>query len=100
MGANGGPIMRQPRPAERTDGRIVKVDPQTGRTVRVYPMPDGGGVHGVLYADGSLWMTCFQWNVIARVHPDAGGSAELARRVNLARDTLVAELNCRTPRAS
>ncbi|HEX5184040.1 MAG TPA: molecular chaperone DnaJ [Allosphingosinicella sp.] len=38
--------------------------------------------------------------LIARVHPDAGGSAELARRVNLARDTLIAELNCRTPRAS
>jgi DnaJ family protein C protein 19 len=38
--------------------------------------------------------------LIARVHPDVGGSAELARRVNLARDTLVAELNCRTPRAS
>ncbi len=38
--------------------------------------------------------------LIVRVHPDAGGSAELARRVNLARDTLVAELNCRTPRAS
>jgi hypothetical protein len=38
--------------------------------------------------------------LIARVHPDTGGSAELARRVNLARDTLVAELNCRTPRAS
>jgi curved DNA-binding protein CbpA len=31
--------------------------------------------------------------LIARVHPDAGGSPELARRVNLARDTLVAELN-------
>jgi hypothetical protein len=38
--------------------------------------------------------------LIARVHPDTGGSAELARRVNLARDTLVAELNCRRPRAS
>ena len=29
--------------------------------------------------------------LIARVHPDAGGSAELAHRVNAARDTLVAE---------
>ena len=38
--------------------------------------------------------------LIARVHPDAGGSAELATRVNNARDTLVAELNRRTPRAS
>ena len=38
--------------------------------------------------------------LIARVHPDAGGSAELANRVNVARDTLVAELNRRTPQAS
>jgi DnaJ family protein C protein 19 len=38
--------------------------------------------------------------LIARVHPDAGGSAELAHRVNAARDTLIVELNRRTPRAS
>lgn len=38
--------------------------------------------------------------LIARVHPDKGGSADLAYRVNLARDTLVAEMNRRTPRAS
>ena len=38
--------------------------------------------------------------LIARVHPDAGGSQELANRVNVARDTLVAEMNRRTPRAS
>jgi DnaJ homolog subfamily C member 19 len=36
--------------------------------------------------------------LIARVHPDAGGSAELAIRVNAARDALIAELN--RPRAS
>ena len=33
--------------------------------------------------------------LIARVHPDAGGSADLAVRVNAARDALVAELNRR-----
>ena len=38
--------------------------------------------------------------LISRVHPDLGGSAELAERVNVARDTLVAEMNRRTPRAS
>ena len=38
--------------------------------------------------------------LIARVHPDAGGSAELAHRVNSARDTLVAEMNRKPPRAS
>jgi len=30
--------------------------------------------------------------LIQRVHPDAGGSAELATRVNAARDVLLAEL--------
>lgn len=38
--------------------------------------------------------------LIAKVHPDAGGSDALATRVNQARDTLVAEMNRRTPRAS
>ncbi|MDQ3139802.1 MAG: J domain-containing protein [Pseudomonadota bacterium] len=38
--------------------------------------------------------------LIAKVHPDKGGSAELANRVNVARDTLVAQMNRRTPRAS
>jgi len=35
--------------------------------------------------------------LIARVHPDAGGSAELATRVNAARDALIEELR-RAPR--
>lgn len=38
--------------------------------------------------------------LIGRVHPDAGGSTELARRVNGARDILIAELSRRSPRAS
>jgi len=33
--------------------------------------------------------------LIARVHPDAGGSADLATRVNAARDTLLNELKKR-----
>ena len=38
--------------------------------------------------------------LIAKVHPDTGGSADLAERVNAARDALVAEMNRTTPRAS
>jgi len=38
--------------------------------------------------------------LITKVHPDAGGSAELANQVNAARDTLLAELNRIPPRAS
>lgn len=38
--------------------------------------------------------------LIAKVHPDTGGSADLAHRVNAARDTLVAQMNRKPPRAS
>ena len=38
--------------------------------------------------------------LIVKVHPDAGGSAELAHRVNAARDALLAEMNRKPPRAS
>ena len=38
--------------------------------------------------------------LIARVHPDTGGSAELAPRVNAARDALLSDLNRKPPRAS
>ena len=34
--------------------------------------------------------------LIQRVHPDTGGSAELANRVNAARDTLIADLTRRS----
>lgn len=37
--------------------------------------------------------------LIAKVHPDSGGSDALASRVNLARDALVAELRRGPPRA-
>ena len=35
--------------------------------------------------------------LIARVHPDVGGSADLARRVNAARETLLSEARNRVP---
>src|ERR1035437_61167 len=69
MAANGGPLGRLPRADELKYGRVVKVDPETGRTVGLYKVPDEGGVHGLVFADGSLWMTCFKWNVIARIDP-------------------------------
>lgn len=38
--------------------------------------------------------------VIARVHPDAGGSAALAHQVNAARDLLIGRMNRSGPHAS
>ena len=49
---------------------------------RLLEVPVGAGPQDIADAHRRL---------IARVHPDAGGSAELARRVNVARDVLIAE---------
>ena len=40
-------------------GEIFKVDPETGETLARYPIPDGGGTHGVeydSYDEGHLWV--------------------------------------------
>jgi preprotein translocase subunit Sec63 len=70
------------------------------RRAPAMPLPDARRLLG-LSEDASLEdIRAAHRRLIARVHPDAGGSAELAERVNAARDTLIAEMNRRTPRAS
>lgn len=48
---------------------------------------------GVPASAGEKEIRAAHRRLIGRVHPDAGGSAALAGRVNAARDLLVAELN-------
>jgi hypothetical protein len=71
--------LRKPKPMPVEDAR------------RLLGLDEAASLHDIRAAHRRL---------IARVHPDIGGSAELAERVNVARDTLVAEMNRRTPRAS
>ena len=72
------------------------------RGTRVKPMPvaDARRLLGVGETASLEEIRAAHRRLIAKVHPDVGGSAELAERVNIARDTLVAEMNRRTPRAS
>ena len=51
-------------------------------------------------ADGPEAIRAAHRRLIARVHPDAGGTRELAARVNNARDILIADWNRRAHRAS
>jgi curved DNA-binding protein CbpA len=50
--------------------------------------------------DGPEAIRAAHRRLIAKVHPDAGGSRELAARVNAARDVLIAEWNRKARRAS
>ena len=67
---------------------------------RPMPVEDARRLLGVDEAASLHEIRAAHRRLIARVHPDLGGSSELAERVNVARDTLVAEMNRRTPRAS
>jgi curved DNA-binding protein CbpA len=51
-------------------------------------------------ADGPEAIRAAHRRLIARVHPDAGGTRELASQVNNARDILIADWNRRASRAS
>lgn len=70
MAANGKALGRDPKPTDAKRGEILKVDPGSGKTIARYPIPDGGGVHGVVYVDGTLWLTCFKWNALCQVAAD------------------------------
>ena len=73
---------------------------QSARRRNVMPASEARALLGVGEAASLQEIRDAHRRLIARVHPDSGGSAELATRVNAARDALVAELNRKTPRAS
>ncbi|HEX8527597.1 J domain-containing protein [Allosphingosinicella sp.] len=74
------------------------------RTVRIAPPPmaltDARRLLGVREGASLADVRAAHRRLIAKVHPDTGGSPELANQVNIARDTLVAEMNRKPPDAS
>ncbi|MGH9658260.1 MAG: hypothetical protein ACRD96_06930 [Bryobacteraceae bacterium] len=69
MGANGKAQGRNPRPTDATTGEVVQADPKTGRTIKRYPIPGGGGVHGLEFSEGTLWMTSLKIQKLTQVDP-------------------------------
>ena len=63
------------RPARATDagkgkGDILRVDPVSGATLGRWPVPDGGGVHGIEYdpfEPGILWVTTLHSQTLSKV---------------------------------
>lgn len=71
LAANGpGAIWRAPRPTDAASGEILKVDPATGRTLQRWPLPGGGGTHGLDYDSfepGTLWLTTLKQQTLTKV---------------------------------
>jgi len=67
MAANGKSLWRSPKSTDATDGRVLKIDPRTGTTLERYPVPGGGGVHGLVWAEDSLWITSLSLKSLTQV---------------------------------
>jgi hypothetical protein len=71
LAANGaGSKWRTARPTDATTGEIFKVDPATGRTLGRYPLPGGGGTHGIeydRYEPGTLWLSTLKDQTLTQV---------------------------------
>jgi DnaJ homolog subfamily C member 19 len=59
------------------------------------PVSEARALLGVGQTDDAQAIRAAHRRIIAKVHPDQGGTPELARRTNLARDVLLAELRRR-----
>lgn len=73
LAANGpGDRWRPARPndAKPGMGEIIKTDPHTGECLGRYPIPDGGGTHGVEYdhyEEGYLWVETLKNQIMHKV---------------------------------
>jgi sugar lactone lactonase YvrE len=71
LAANGASVHREPRAwdAQKGMGEVLRVDARTGRTLARYPLPGGGGVHGIEWDGDTLWLTTLKSQTLSRVDP-------------------------------
>ena len=59
LGSNGRTDARSFRGTDTHMNWILKADIDSGEIISRFPTPDGGGVHGLEWDDGNLWITAF-----------------------------------------
>lgn len=71
LAANGpGERWRPARATDAVSGEIIKTDPRTGGTLGRFPLPGGGGTHGIeydRYDPGTLWLTTLKNETLTQV---------------------------------
>ncbi len=71
LAANGpAEKWRVPRKTDAPSGEILRVDPETGKTQGRWPLPGGGGTHGLeydSYEPGTLWLTTLKDQTLTQV---------------------------------
>ena len=71
LAANGSAQKwRAARDTDADSGEILRVDPKTGETQGRWPLPGGGGTHGLEYdafESGTLWLTTLKSQTLTQV---------------------------------
>ena len=67
--SNGNTTARPHRSTDTHLGYVYKLDLKTGETVDRFRTPDGGGIHGIEWDDGLLWVTAFNPKALILVDP-------------------------------
>ena len=60
----------RPSDAQQGEGAILEIDPASGHTLRRWPVPGGGGVHGMEYdpyEEGMVWITTLKLQTLSKV---------------------------------
>ena len=70
--SNGNTASRPYRSTDTHLGYVYKLDLKTGEPVDRFRTPDGGGIHGIEWDDGLLWITAFQPKALILVDPSDG----------------------------
>jgi streptogramin lyase len=72
LGANGDVSGRRPpRSTDKPYGELLQADLKTGKTIKAYRPPWGGGMHGVTYLPQTqtLWVTALSLNALSELDP-------------------------------
>lgn len=54
------------------DGRIQKIDPDSGRVLATIPAPGDGGESGLAWAEGTLWVGVYREKKVHQIDPETG----------------------------
>lgn len=71
LAANGdGSLWRDVRPTDAKEGEILQVNLEDGQTINRWPLPGGGGTHGIefdRYEDDTIWLTTLKNQTLSKV---------------------------------
>ena len=72
IASNGQSKSRYRRVTDTNFSGVIRCDYETGVEISRFPTPDGGGIHGLEWVDGLLWITAFNPKAIVLVNPKNG----------------------------